>query len=58
MASPCRRKINLSVDDLGYWKEDCENKKDEEEEGEVFYWSKPIQIEEERDYVRVPGKQQ
>lgn len=58
MASPCRGKRKLHVDDLGDWEEDRENEEDEEEEGEAFDWSKPIHIEEGRDNVRAQGKQQ
>ena len=57
MASPSRGKRKLHVDDDGDWEEDRENEEDEDEEGEALDWSKPILIEEGRDYVRARGKQ-
>ena len=52
MASPCRGKRKLYVDDDGDWEEDRKDEEHEDEEGEAFNWSKPILIEEGRDYVR------
>ena len=57
MASPCMGKKKLHVDDDGDQEEDRENEEDEDDEGEAFDWSKPILIEEGRDYVRAREKQ-
>ena len=57
MVSSCRGKRKLHVDDDEDWEEDRKNEEDEDEEGEAFDWSKPILIEEGRDYVRARGKQ-
>ena len=57
MASNPRMKRALPVDDTGDWNEDSDNEEDGEEEGDAFDWSKPVLMEEERDYGRVRGKQ-
>ena len=51
MASPRRGKRKQPVEDLECWEEDRENEEDEDDEGEHFDWTKPISIEDERDYV-------
>ena len=57
MASPRRGKRKLPVEDDEGWEERRENEEDEDEEEEDFDWSKPILIEDGRDYVRARGKQ-
>jgi len=57
MASPRRGKRKLPVEDLEGWEEGRENEEDEDDEGEDFDWSKPISIEDGRDYVRARGNQ-
>jgi hypothetical protein len=57
MASPRRGKRKGPVDDLEGWEDRREAEEDEEGEEEDFDWSKPILVEDGRDYVRVRGKQ-
>lgn len=57
MALPHKGKKNLHVDNLGDWEKNRENEVDEDEEGEAFGWSKPILIDEGRDYVWAREKQ-
>ena len=45
------------IDDLGDWDEDRNNEEDGEEEVDAYDWSKPVLMEEERNYGRVRGKQ-
>lgn len=56
MASPCKGKEKLLLNDLGDWAEDRENEDDKDEESEAFDWRKPIFIEEGQDYVRAREK--
>jgi hypothetical protein len=44
-------KKKLSVDNLEDWEEDGDNEENEKDESEVFYWSKPIHIKDDRYYV-------
>ena len=59
MTSPRRGKRKLSVGEPEGWEERRENEEDgdEDEEEEEYDWSKPILMEDGRDYVRVRGKQ-
>ena len=57
MASNPRAKRTLPLDDDGDWDEDRDNEEDGEEEGDAYDWSKPMLMEEERNYGRVRGKQ-
>jgi hypothetical protein len=57
MASNPRAKRALPVDDVGDWDEDRDNEEDEEEEGDAYDWSKPVLMEDSRDYGRMRGKQ-
>ena len=55
MTSIPKEKTKLPVDDLEDWKKDIKNKEDENEEGEVFYLSKPILMK--KNYAWVQKKQ-
>ena len=57
MASNPRAKRALPVDDVGDWDEDCDNEEDGEEDGDAYDWSKPVLMEDSRDYSSVRGKQ-
>ena len=55
MASNPRAKRARAVDDVGNWDEVRNNEDDGGEEVDAFDWSKPVLMEEERDYGRVRG---
>lgn len=57
MASPRRGKRKGPVEDVEGWEERREVEEDEDDEEEDFDWSKPILVDDGRDYVRMRGKQ-
>ena len=56
IASPRKRKRKAHVEDLEGWEDHREAEEVEEGKEEDFDWSKPIVVEDVRDYVRVRGK--
>ena len=59
MTSPRRGKRKLPVEEPEDWEERRENEEDEDEdeEEEDYDWTKPIIVEDGRDYARARGKQ-
>ncbi len=56
MASNPRAKRALGVDDPGNWDPERNNEDDGVEEVDAYDWSKPVVMEEDRDYGRARGK--